>query len=334
MMHVDEGRIRRDDWTSITAKRERKKRQNRLNQRALRERKRQDEIRLVSGNKPYQVSRWRLGQPKEQHNARRSSATWDARLSSSSPQGSGDYPNLYVTERSPCELEGQLLPLVTQKQTNPSPKSYRTPPESVNFPLSADHLIRLIHQNVFAALMNNKSVLVKTTYLTRHTPQAPSIVIPPSQDYCDGMTLIHRIIERPLPQSLQPTALQSTIPHSSWLNMFPWPRFRDNLIVHESIIDAAELLYDLVGDLVNYHGPKETDIDIPGLIEDDEDMHKGRRGLIVWGEPWDTEGWEVTLGFMKKWSWLLNGCEEVLEVSNRWRAKRNEEPLRWQAVLD
>jgi hypothetical protein len=122
-----------------------------------------------------------------------------------------------------------------------------------------------------------------------------------------------------------------SIPHASWLNMFPWPRFRDNLIVHESVFDACELLYDLFGDLIAYNNippdKPDFDISISKLCEDGNDVYARRRGLIVWGASWDSEGWEVTQGFIGKWAWLLKGCEELIEVSNRWRAKRNEGPL-------
>ena len=124
-----------------------------------------------------------------------------------------------------------------------------------------------------------------------------------------------------------------SIPHSSWLNIFLFPRFRDNLIVHESIFDVYELLYDLFGDLVSYNAPSPDkiafDIPISSPSEDEEDMHARRRGLIVWGEPWDSEAWEVTPSFIGKWAWLLKGCEDLIEVSNRWRAKRHEEPLQF-----
>ena len=325
-------RISKDDWMSINEKQERKKRQNRLNQRALRERRRKDEVQIVSGKRPYRVSRWRIGQAKEQHKAESLSSTRDILLSTT-PLPSEDLTIVYGTPLSTPESEAELL-LALVEQTSSSPQSYPPTPESVHFPLSADHLIHLIHQNVFSALMNNKSVLAKTTYLTKPAVQGPSLLIAPSQDLCEGMTLIHLTVDRSIPKSLHPTPLQSSIPHSSWLNMFPWPGFRDNLILHEPIIDACDLLYDLFGDLVSHNGQNINDVvfDEAGCGDHDDDIHSGQRGLIVWGDPWDTEAWEVTHGFMQKWSWLLNGCEGLVEASNRWRRRRNEDPLRWQLI--
>jgi hypothetical protein len=39
------------------------------------------------------------------------------------------------------------------------------------------------------------------------------------------------------------------------------------------------------------------------------------------------QSWEATPGFFAKWAWAVEGCEELVETSNRWRMKRGEEPL-------
>ena len=49
--------------------------------------------------------------------------------------------------------------------------------------------------------------------------------------------------------------------------------------------------------------------------------------MIAWSPPWDIGGWEVSEGFLKKWGWLLRGCGEVLEATNRWRTMRGDEDL-------
>jgi hypothetical protein len=122
------------------------------------------------------------------------------------------------------------------------------------------------------------------------------------------------------------------------MNQFPSPRLRDNLIVNESIIDVAELLHDVFGESnnSNIRSPNKIDHDVsitsPREIDQDADVES--RGLIIWGDPWDTESWEITQGFMRKWAWLLEGCEDLIEVSNRWRARRHEDPLRWGVMLD
>lgn len=60
--------------------------------------------------------------------------------------------------------------------------------------------------------------------------------------------------------------------------------------------------------------------------------HEGRNdieftGVLVWNDPWSVSGWEVTEGFAKKWGFLIKGCWEVMEATNRWRKMRGDEPL-------
>jgi len=58
-----------------------------------------------------------------------------------------------------------------------------------------------------------------------------------------------------------------------------------------------------------------------------DELNVGRRGMIVWGEPWDKNGWELTPSFVRKWPQLLEGCEDLIGSANKWRAKRDEGPL-------
>jgi len=119
--------------------------------------------------------------------------------------------------------------------------------------------------------------------------------------------------------------------------MFPFPRFRDNLIEWEGIFDAYDLCNDLWGEMyINNASPSHSSSSSsPGSSLDSEgdDVAARRRGLIVWSDPWDADGWEATPGFVEKWAWMLDGCEDLIASSNRWRAKRDEEPLVWNAPL-
>lgn len=84
---------------------------------------------------------------------------------------------------------------------------------------------------------------------------------------------------------------------------------RDNLILNAGKIDEDDLCCDLVGGL--YEGFNEVE----------------QRGIMVWGEPWREDGWEVSEGFVKKWGFMLRGCGELVEATNRWRARRGEAAL-------
>jgi hypothetical protein len=66
---------------------------------------------------------------------------------------------------------------------------------------------------------------------------------------------------------------------------------------------------------------------VGGLWDDVPGPDAAERGVIAWSPPWDISGWEVSEGFLKKWGWLLGGCDEVLEATNPWRRMRGEEDL-------
>ncbi|KAH6646717.1 hypothetical protein BKA67DRAFT_580381 [Truncatella angustata] len=110
------------------------------------------------------------------------------------------------------------------------------------------------------------------------------------------------------PNSLRPTPLQLAIEHHPWIDILPCPILRNN------VLQAAEVL---------------------GLIDEDDLCHDvvepgdglGRSAFIVWGNPWDTSGWEVTPEFVRKWGGLLHGCQELLAATNTWREKRGERRL-------
>lgn len=108
------------------------------------------------------------------------------------------------------------------------------------------------------------------------------------------------------PPTLQPTSLQRTILHHPWIDLFPFPRLRDNVLtgMEAGAVDDDELCTDI-------------------LEVKDEDL-SGRPSLIVWGEPWDWAAWEANEAFLWKWGFLARGCSELLEATNRWRTKRGE----------
>jgi hypothetical protein len=56
----------------------------------------------------------------------------------------------------------------------------------------------------------------------------------------------------------------------------------------------------------------------------DDEQHKG---VMVWADPWDISGWEMTETFVKKWGFMLKGCEEFVEATNFWRRRRGEDEL-------
>ncbi len=183
------------------------------------------------------------------------------------------------------------------------------------YPLPSDHLITLVYYNVYRALIANVEALGLDLNLM-YTDDYPSPFLPLSP------TATSRI--RRLPPSLEPTELQRTMAHHPQWDIFPYAELRDNILQYgEANIDDLELCIDMVGD---------------GCHNDDDQCGKLRvqeqNGLIVWGEPWDDDGWEVTETFARKWHFLIRGAHKLQRSTNHWRLARDEEPLDFEKILE
>lgn len=109
-----------------------------------------------------------------------------------------------------------------------------------------------------------------------------------------------------LPYALRPTDLQATILHHPWIDLIPLPQFRDNIL--------KGLLENLDEDLLCQALSSRTRSRPPGII--------------VWQDPWDQNGWEITEAFIQSpYGWLLDNCWTLFESTNRWRASRGERLL-------
>ncbi|GKZ22853.1 hypothetical protein AbraIFM66951_004977 [Aspergillus brasiliensis] len=119
-----------------------------------------------------------------------------------------------------------------------------------------------------------------------------------------------------LPPALQPTEIQRTVPHHPWLDLIPIPRMRDNLILMEDLMDDRQLCRDMCG--------YRSQVPRPGRRRP---LEVGETGVIVWKDPWDPTGWEVTETFFRAWGWTVKDCWDLFRSTNAWRMRRGERPL-------
>ncbi|ODM22436.1 hypothetical protein SI65_00024 [Aspergillus cristatus] len=259
-----------DDWHGIDDKIERRRRQNRVNQRA-----------------------WRLRH--KQH-----------------PQRDG------LPSRSPSVNEpSALIPFVPPNHTHDGsscsrPECFLISPETetllerfesiayTSYILGspqADHLLTLVRGNIFRALFHNLSVLGLSKEWMNEDALSPLA--------SDSQSHLVRDLAM-LPVSLQPTVLQRSVEHHPWLDLFPLPRMRDNMIELGDALDEYQLCEDLMGFW---------------------NTHQNDSMLVVWGDPWDPRNWEVTEQFLRKWSWLIKGCPELIWSTNYWRHQRGEKRI-------
>ncbi|KAE9372785.1 hypothetical protein N431DRAFT_545292 [Stipitochalara longipes BDJ] len=169
---------------------------------------------------------------------------------------------------------------------------------TVTLPLSPDHLIPLVQFNAFRATLTNMLIL-SVSHLIPHecdistALQTTPLFIPPVTP----------------PPSLAPTPLQQSVPHDMWIDLLPHGTMRDNAIRTMDTFNHHEICSDMLGG----HDQGRNTIEWTGVL--------------VWGNPWEVSGWEVTEGFVNKWGFLLRDCWEIIAATNHWRAKRGDEPL-------
>jgi len=112
-----------------------------------------------------------------------------------------------------------------------------------------------------------------------------------------------------VPTSLIPTSMQLRTRHHPWLDLFPLPKIRDNLLTAAGAI-TPEDEHRLFDDVMESGGGKDE-----------------WAGLLIWGEPWDHQSWEISGPFLRRWGWVIRGCPEIIASTNHWRSQRGEKPI-------
>ncbi|CEJ54906.1 hypothetical protein PMG11_01193 [Penicillium brasilianum] len=265
----------RDDWAGLTDPAERRRRQNRINQRAHRLRQRQ---------------RMRNNRDVHPKSVVSSSSSPSSSSTAIVPKESSTSPSASSQRDSRCLKPASARLLLTQFAESAF-QSYMT-----GSPTS-EHLLLLTKVNVFRAFGHNLKIMGwdpdnmdDDAISPFNIPTAAEASKAP--DYSD------------MPLSLRPTKLQRTRPHHPWLDFFPLPKMRDNMIQAGDDWDDDALCHDIMG----FWAHSST----------------AAPGLLVWGEPWDIRNWELTEAFLKKWQWIVRGCPEIMNSTNAWRARRGE----------
>jgi hypothetical protein len=169
------------------------------------------------------------------------------------------------------------------------------------FSISTDHLIVLVQFNFYRACVTNINTLDLAKY------------------FVGGCTNIISVPKLEAPPILYPTYLQRSIKHAPWIDSIPYPKIRDNLILASGKFSTEELFYEIFGEL--YLSTVSPGNDYEGEFDGE------RGGIVVWGEPWHSDCWEITPKQWKKFGFLYQGCEDVVVSTNIRRAERGEDPL-------
>jgi len=297
MQYLKEARDPDDDWTGMTLRAERKKRQNRLNQRSYSKR--------LHFTFPHSSSVLVLQlltiQGRRKHLQQLSSSPTSSELPESELPESDRSPSCshYPTSKSP---------LAVFRKDSPFPAS-----------LSTDHLMLLVQYNFYRGCFSNM-VLAGVN----------------ADDHANGVLILSSPVPHS-PPTLEPTLLQRTVMHAAWIDSVPHADLRDRFIRQIGKYDPEEYWSDLIGDLhISLEGTEEKK-EGKEKEEKLKKREFGREcmGVVCWDTPWTIEGYEFTARHLRKWGWMYGRCEAIIiKNSNRWRAKRGEAPLVLEKIMD
>lgn len=277
---------------------------------------------LKSGCSPYQVKRWRLDETNITYLESKRSAC------KSVAGNRNDDVHAHLRETIPCPAE---LHSYSQKLHYDVSSLQRKLGRGDVLNALADNILNLVTYNAFRGLFANKKML---SQLVKH--------IIPHQNTAEQIDIMDRFPDpaiilpsKPnIPPCLMPTRLQMQVPHATWIDLIPFPLMRDNLIMGQDQFNHSELIADVIGNLLahvvfednKFHPKSQLSLKIVNRAKYREDSDD-RRGLILWGEPYQPGSWEVTPGFLENWGWTVLGCAELMEATNKWRVLRGEEPI-------
>jgi hypothetical protein len=160
--------------------------------------------------------------------------------------------------------------------------------------------IRINRQCLYAACHRN----VLQIGVPIHLAETPGYPSPFYQPHPSSVNQTATSVFRP---DLQPSIIQRTIPHEIYIDVIPFPTWRDRVI-----------------NLLSLSPPGFDEMELKRDLDKD--------GLICWGSlngrgsgaPWDRRSWEAQQWFLDKW-WFIIKDTEVDNQSAWWRMMRGED---------
>jgi hypothetical protein len=281
-----------ENWCGKSDPSQRRCIQNRLNQRAFRERHRAERVRR---NRDYRRDDTLSTLPEEKYE------TGDA-----DSKGHGLHTS-FDERRSGCDNVGRiqqcgpsLLPLFSTLRNCLNNRDSQT--ACITSTCSSNHqwdeLSLVINCNFMRAVTENAQRLRLDLCFLRSSTIST--------------TLCHASVVS-VPQTLEPVELQYLLPHDPIIDTIPHARLRYNVLhcIVTGRLDAAcfSTFLRRSGTVVNIQGEAL------------------RSGLVVWDLPQHLSSWELSEAFMKTWGFLLGGCEDFVAVTNVWRNRKGERAL-------
>lgn len=294
-----------ENWRGKNDPAERRRIQNRLNQRAFRERQR-------SGEPAVPNSRTQTGHDKDDEDQKSDSDDDDddnnddddeeesSSSSSSSSDDDDDDGNDNGNDAAQQSNAGSPVPTPSRAHFNGLvPRAACTPATSVpSTDKPWDELALLINRNFMQAVSANAQRLGLDAAALRAGTAARTPRLRSTAN---------------LPPTLKPVEVQHQLPHDPLIDTIPHSRLRFNILraIATGNVDAARFSACLrrSGAVVSVQGEAR------------------RSGLIVWNFPEQLASWELSEGFVMTWSFLLDGCDDFLAATNVWRGRRGERSL-------
>ncbi|KAK9490668.1 hypothetical protein V1508DRAFT_424122 [Lipomyces doorenjongii] len=109
------------------------------------------------------------------------------------------------------------------------------------YPLPADHLLHIIFQNALRGFYSNKDILSRLTIAFTANGEWAEPEFHSHHSVFPSYSVVFPTAPN-IPGDLDPTPKQMSCAHSTWIDLLPFPKMRDNLIKWETGFDYLEFV--------------------------------------------------------------------------------------------